>query len=112
MIEDIMRANLLVVAQAYADAKGWSLSTVSKQIHGNQAFLAQFLAGEVSTTIRTYEQMVGTLRRNWPAGVAWPQTRDVPRPTRVPYQPRNDMPERGTHGEFLKKKPKRGARRA
>ena len=62
MIEQIMRENLLVIAQTYADAKGWSLATVSKQIHGNQSFLTEFMAGNVSCGIGTYEQMLDRLR--------------------------------------------------
>jgi hypothetical protein len=79
MSEQIMRENLLVLAQTYATANGWSLSTVSKQIHGNQAFLAKFLAGEISTTIRTYYQMVDRLRENWPRKTPWPKTVAVPK---------------------------------
>lgn len=79
MSEKIMRENLLVLAQTFATANGWSLSTVSKQIHGNQAFLAKFLEGEISTTIRTYDQMVDRLRRNWPKKTKWPKTRAIPK---------------------------------
>ena len=79
MSEKLMRANLIVIAQAYATAKGWSLSTVSKEIHGNQAFLEKFLAGEVSTTIGKYFAMIDQLRKNWPAGVKWPQTSAIPK---------------------------------
>jgi hypothetical protein len=79
MSEQIMRENLLVLAQTYATAGGWSLSTVSKQIHGNQAFLAQFLAGEISTTIKTYYLMVNRLRKSWPKKTPWPRTIPVPK---------------------------------
>lgn len=74
-----MRENLLVLAQTYADATGWSLSTVSKQIHGNQAFLANFVAGTSSTSIKTYFRMVEKFRRNWPARTAWPITQPIPK---------------------------------
>jgi hypothetical protein len=77
MSEKIMRENLLVLAQTYATANGWSLSTVSKQIHGNQAFLAKFLDGEISTTIKTYFLMVDRLRKNWPKKTPWPKTRAI-----------------------------------
>lgn len=72
-----MRENLLVLAQTFATANGWSLSTVSKQIHGNQAFLAEYLAGEVSTTIKTYYLMVNRLRSKWPPKTAWPKTSPI-----------------------------------
>lgn len=79
MSEDLMRQNLFALAQAYATAKGWSISTVSKQIHGNQAFLENFLKGEVSPTVRTYFLMINRLRENWPKGLKWPQTSAMPK---------------------------------
>lgn len=79
MSEKIMRENLLVLAQAYADANGWALSTVSKKIHGRSEFLEKFAAGEMSTTIRTYYQMIDKLRADWPRKVPWPETASVPR---------------------------------
>ena len=77
--EDLMRQNLIAIAQTYATAKGWSLATVSKQIHGNQAFLAEYLAGRMSPTLRTYFAMVEKLRANWPRGVEWPKTAAIPK---------------------------------
>jgi hypothetical protein len=104
MSEQIMRQNLLVIAQTFATAKGWALATVSKQIHGNQAFLERYLAGEISTTIKTYFVMVDRLREAWPPGTKWPATLDVPRPKRVEYRrPANPTP-RGAGGRFLGKK--------
>ncbi len=104
MSEQIMRENLLVLAQTYATAKGWALTTVSKQIHGNQHFLEGVVSGNISTTIKTYHLMIDKLRANWPAGVKWPITRDVPRPTRTPYREPLDLPKRGPGGRFLEKK--------
>lgn len=79
MTEEIMRQNLMVIAQTFATANGWSLSTVSKQIHGNQAFLAKFLEGEISTTLKTYDLMVNRLRARWPKKTPWPQTVAIPK---------------------------------
>lgn len=73
-----MRTNLLVIAQVYADAMGWSLATVSKQIHGNQAFFLKFAAGEVSTSLKTYFVMVDKFVDNWPPTTPWPQTAKLP----------------------------------
>ena len=111
MSEQIMRENLLVLAQTYATAKGWALTTVSKQIHGNQHFLQGFIAGNISTSIKTYHRMIDKLRAAWPTGVKWPITRDVPRPTRVAYREPLNLPKRGPGGKFLGKKvPKSRAR--
>lgn len=79
MSEKLMRENLLVLAQTYATARGLSLSTVSKQIHGNQGFLARYLDGSISTTIRTYYLMVNRLRKNWPPKTPWPKTAPLPK---------------------------------
>lgn len=76
--EAIMRSNLVVIAQAYADGMGWSLATVSKQVHGNQAFFANFAAGKVSTSLKTYFAMVDKFIDNWPAGTPWPKTIPIP----------------------------------
>jgi hypothetical protein len=106
MSEQIMRENLFVLAQAYADARGLSMTTVSKRIHGNQRFLEKYLAGEISTTIRIYYQMIRRLRDGWPKGAPWPKTRGVPRPTRVDYetQSRSNERKRGGDGKFVSKK--------
>lgn len=111
MSERIMRENLLVLAQTYAIAKGWALTTVSKQIHGNQSFLEDYVAGNISTTIRTYHVMLDRLREHWPKGIKWPATRDVPRPTRVPYRAPANPPPRGPGGRFLGKKVYKSRRR-
>ncbi len=96
-----MRDNLLVLAQTFATAKGWSLVTVSKKIHGNQRFLAEFTDGTVSTRIETYFLMIEKLREMWPPGLAWPVLRDIPAPPRrVETVPR----PRGDRGKFLGKK--------
>lgn len=72
-----MRENLLVLAQTFATANGWSLATVAKIIHGNQAFLARYLAGKVAPTTKTYHLMVNRLRATWPAGTPWPITSPI-----------------------------------
>ena len=94
-----MRENLLVLAQTFATEKGWSLVTVSKKIHGNQRFLAAFTAGEVSTTLKTYDQMVGKLRAAWPPGLKWPKLRDVPAPVHRPAPPHARGRQREVLGE-------------
>jgi hypothetical protein len=79
MSEQIFRENLMVLAQTYATAKDLSLSTVSRQIHGNHLFLERFLAGEISCSIKTYYRMIDRLRTGWPAKTPWPTTTAVPK---------------------------------
>lgn len=77
MSEDTMRQNLLVLAQTYASARGLALTTVSKQIHGRDDFLGQYLKGKMSPTVRTYYVMLNRLRSRWPRGTPWPATRSI-----------------------------------
>lgn len=77
MSEDTMRQNLIALAQTYATAKGLAMTTVSKQIHGRDDFLAKYLAGEMSPTVRTYFVMLNRLRNRWPRGTPWPSTRSI-----------------------------------
>jgi hypothetical protein len=72
--EDVMRQNLFAIAQTYASHRGITLSTLSNKIHGNHRFLERYLEGQISTTIRTYFQMINQLRVLWPDGLAWPKT--------------------------------------
>jgi hypothetical protein len=73
MSEEIMRQNMLAIAQTYASAKNQALPTVSKAFHGNQAFLGKYLAGEVAPTTETYWRMMDQFRQEWPEGVEWPK---------------------------------------
>ena len=107
MSEQIMRSNLMVLAQAFADAKGWALSTVSKRIHGDQAFLERYISGKGSTTVKTYFTMVERFRAEWPTGAPWPKTVEVPKLSRTPHKA---LPERGDSGKFLGKKLDKGSR--
>jgi len=77
--EDLMRANLIALAQTFATAKGWSLATVSKQIHGNQAFLSEYFAGRMAPRVDTYFTMIDRLRAEWPKGTKWPVTASIPK---------------------------------
>lgn len=114
MSEEIMRQNLFVVAQAYAHATGLSLTSVSKDIHGNGGFFAGFIAGKLSCGLNTYFRMADEFRKKWPKNVRWPETTPIPKLARVPYRPgsgparKGPLPPRGEAGKFLGKKvPKR-----
>jgi len=104
MSEQIMRENLFVIAQTFATAKGLALTTVSKRFHGNQNFLNDYVKGDISTTLKTYFGIIDKLREEWPTGTKWPETRSIPRPTRVAYRAPTDLPPRGDSGKFLGKK--------
>ena len=97
--EQIMRDNLIVLAQAYASANNRALSTVSNQIHGKHSFLEEFIGGRVSVTLSTYFAMIGKMREAWPKGAKWPRTRKIPGPARTPLK---TMPSRADGGRFVK----------
>lgn len=73
-----MTENLMVVAQTFASSRNWSLTTLSKRIHGNQGFLENYATGRVTVTIRTYFQIIEKLRQMWPEDLAWPITSALP----------------------------------
>lgn len=84
--EAILRANLLRLAVAYGEAKGWGLSTVSGAIHGDTPFFDELKrqadGGKVhgrqgSFTARKYHEMLTAFARAWPPGLAWPILRPV-----------------------------------
>ena len=79
MSEEIMRQNLLVLAQAYASAKKLALTTVSKEIHGRHEFLEEYLKGNMAPTTRTYFLMLNRLRSRWPRKTPWPTTSSIPK---------------------------------
>jgi len=79
MSEQIMRQNLFVIAQAYSEATGLSMTTVSKKIHGNWDFFDGFLNGRLSTGVDTYFRMVNQFRANWPKNTPWPKTASIPK---------------------------------
>lgn len=114
MSEKIMRDNFVVLAQAYADATGLALATVSKRIHGKHTFLDNFIAGRASTTLVTYYAMVEKMRATWPKGAKWPATRTVPKLMRteindaVRTERAKKMPKRSESGRFVRKPSKRG----
>ena len=68
-----MRNNLRALAYAFARAKGLSLTTVSKEIHGSGPFFEKYFNGEGSTRIDTYFLLVNRFRARWPDGVEWPE---------------------------------------
>jgi hypothetical protein len=77
MSEQIMRENLTALAKKFAKARGLSLSTISKKIHGKSDFFEEYSAGRQTTRINHYWLMVNRLRMLWPPGVEWPKTKPI-----------------------------------
>jgi hypothetical protein len=70
--------NLLMLAVAHTDATGGALSSLSKKAHSDSAFFERLAAGEISFSVRKYDEIVVWFFRHWPDGVAWPAAVDVP----------------------------------
>lgn len=79
-IEALCRADLDAIAKTYAVATNLALATVSRQFHGNQAFIAAFVRGEVTVTLSKMAEIVERFAREWPRGVKWPAVVVLRRP--------------------------------
>lgn len=69
MIEDQCRKYLLELARKVAKKRGVSLATVARDVHGSHDFLDRFNAGEVSVTIRKFDEMVAALKAQCESGL-------------------------------------------
>lgn len=70
--EDKLRENLLAMARAFGKAKGWSLSTVSRNAHGDIPFFDRLARGSGSFTMRKYVEVMDYFDANWPEGLKRP----------------------------------------
>lgn len=72
-MENFCRDYLLAVATAYGKAEKLALSTVSRRFHGADHFLGAFERGEVTITLRKFDEMLASFSAAWPKGVKWPK---------------------------------------
>lgn len=79
-IEALCRADLDAIAKTYAVATNLALATVSRQFHGNQAFVAGFARGEVTVTLSKLRELVEKFGAAWPKGAKWPPVKVLKRP--------------------------------
>jgi hypothetical protein len=70
---------ILAVANAYADAEGIELSTVSWRVFGDTKKLTALESGS-DIWVGRYERALQWFSDNWPSSAKWP--RGVPRPER------------------------------
>ena len=77
MFSKLCRDNITTVARAYAQAKGVSLSAVSKEFYGKSSFLDGFGRGEVTVSVEKYGEMVERFAASWPDGAKWPLLRAI-----------------------------------
>ncbi|MCS0497891.1 hypothetical protein [Ancylobacter mangrovi] len=88
-MENELRSNLRVCAEAYATARGFELSTVGRLAANDGSFFSRIASGR-SFTARKYDEIIRWFSTNWPSGVEWPEG--------VPRAPVNvgTMPDAGT----------------
>ena len=79
-IEALCRADLDAIAKTYAGATKLALATVSRQFHGNQAFVASFARGEVTVTLSKLRELVEKFAATWPRGTKWPKVAVLRKP--------------------------------
>ncbi|SCM73449.1 conserved hypothetical protein [uncultured Pleomorphomonas sp.] len=77
-MENLLRANLRHVSDAFSASTGYSEATICKRVFGSDRFLHRIEHSGSSFTVRTYDRAMTWFSANWPEGVAWPA--DVPRP--------------------------------
>ena len=77
MFEKLIRDNLILIAEAYAEAVGKSLTTVAKEFYGRGDFFENLRRGEGTISIARLETMLNRFRDEWPAGAEWPVTSPI-----------------------------------
>jgi hypothetical protein len=94
-METPIRDYLVDIAKQYAAINQWSISTVSRTLHGTDSFFQDFEAGKCSVTLRKADEMLRLFRygrkgkrkggRNhgecppWPKSVPFPKYPDLNR---------------------------------
>lgn len=79
-----MTANLVKLAQVFAEANGIKISTVSQYASGQGMFFQRLKAGADVTHGRSM-RVLQWFSDNWPVDLAWPA--DIPRPDPAPDSP-------------------------
>lgn len=69
----VLRDNIGALAFAYTKAKGIQMSTLSRYIRGDMYFLEDYLAANVSVTVKKYDEIIAWFDDRWPQGVAKPK---------------------------------------
>lgn len=82
-IEPTCIKNLMDLANAYAEAKDISLSTVGRYIHGTASFFQKLDNGDITVSARTYDSLVGRFEQQWPKGAPWPKIQKPFKPRRA-----------------------------
>lgn len=74
-VEQVIRENLIAIADAYQKATGESDATVSKKFYGRGDFYKKLKAGICRISTRQVDAVKAKFSAKWPPKTAWPMTR-------------------------------------
>lgn len=80
-MEHTLRASLVAIAVAFANAENCALSTVSRRCRNDSAFFRRISDVDKSFTLRTFDEVMQWFSDNWPHGQEWPEEIDRPAPS-------------------------------
>jgi len=72
MIAEILRDNLIAIAEAYGKATGKTLAQVSKKFYGNTDFLSDLKRDETTITLKKLDELIKAFKESWPDNADWP----------------------------------------
>ena len=72
-LSPVLRQNIIVLAKAFAKARGIKLSTLSRMIRGDMYFLQDYAAGEISVTTKKYDEIIQYFEEHWPDKTPMPK---------------------------------------
>lgn len=73
-----LASHLATLADAYAEAKSFKLTTLGRKAAGDWRFFEKLSDPERTFTVRTYDEVVRWFSVQWPTELKWPD--GVPRP--------------------------------
>lgn len=73
-MENELRSNLLLLAETYAKAKDFSLTTIARNAAGDWRFFDRLNEESKTFTARKYDEVVQWFSDNWPADLGWPDS--------------------------------------
>jgi hypothetical protein len=75
---DILIADLIKIASAYAFGHGMTLEAVGRKFYGNSRFFPALRAKKRrSLSVDKLFKMIGDMRADWPEKTDWPPTRAI-----------------------------------
>ena len=78
MLAETLVANLITIAQAYAEGHGMTLEAVGRKFYGNSRFFPRLQGQEGrSISVHKMDEMIAGMKAHWPPKTEFPRTRAV-----------------------------------